>query len=300
MATIHRSITLGRQKGHFQGAFLAMGSPCEVLCGTTDESLAGKLLDALAGEAWRIEDKFSRYLPDNIVDRINRGDGKPVEVDEETANLLDFATSLHELSNGRFDITSGVLRKAWVFDGSDKVPEDSLVQSILHTVGWDKVLWERPILTMQAGMQIDFGGIGKEYAVDKAAGLAREGTGSPLLLNFGGDIVATGPPESSSGWQVGIEALDTSVRKADRVIRLSQGALATSGDARRFVLKDGTRYGHILDPTTGWPVADAPRSITVAADTCTQAGMLATLAMLQGADAEEFLREQEIQFWCQR
>jgi thiamine biosynthesis lipoprotein len=300
VATIDRSITLRRKKGYFQGAFLAMGSPCEVLCGTSDETLAGDLLDAIAGEAWRIEDRFSRYLADNIVDRINRSNGEPVEVDEETAKLLDFSVSLHEMSNGRFDITSGVLRKAWVFDGSDKVPEDSLVQSILETVGWDKVSWERPILTLQAGMQIDFGGIGKEYAVDKAAGLVRNETGSPLLLNFGGDIVATGPPGSSNGWQVGIEALDTSVRKADRVIRLSQGALATSGDARRFVLKGGVRYGHILDPTTGWPVADAPRSITVAADTCTQAGMLATLAMLQGADAEKFLRGQEIQFWCQR
>ena len=81
---------------------------------------------------------------------------------------------------------------------------------------------------------------------------------------------------------------------------MSQGALATSGDARRFVMKDGIRYGHILDPTTGWPVENAPHSITVAADTCTQAGMLATLAMLNGAAAENFLDAQDIQFWCQR
>ena len=277
-----------------------MGSPCEVLCGTDDEFLANDLLDHIAGEAWRIEDKFSRYLPDNTVDKINRSNGEVVEVDEETANLLDFAASLHEMSDGRFDITSGALRKAWTFDGSDKIPDDSRVRSILETIGWDKVSWQRPTLALQAGMQIDFGGIGKEYAVDKAASLVNEKSGAPMLLNFGGDIVATGPPDNTNGWQVGVEALDTSTRKADRVIRLSQGALATSGDARRFLLKDGVRYGHILDPTTGWPVTDAPRSITVAADTCTQAGMLATLAMLQGADAEEFLRTQDIQFWCQR
>ena len=299
VAAHDRSITFSRKPGYFQGAFLAMGSPCEVLSEADDESLAKDLIDAIAAEAWRIEDKFSRYLPDNVVDRINGSDGESIEVDDETANLLDFATSLYDMSSGRFDITSGVLRKAWVFDGSDKIPDDKLVQSILETVGWEKVSWDRPNLALRPGMQIDFGGIGKEYAVDKAAGLAVEKTPS-TLLNFGGDVIATGSPADSKGWQVGIEALETSTRKADRVIRLSQGALATSGDARRFVLKDGVRYGHILDPTTGWPIIDAPRSVTVAANTCTEAGMLATLAMLNGADAEKFLEAQDIQFWCYR
>ena len=300
MAANDRSITFSKTSGHFQGSFLAMGSPCEVLSAADNETLARDLLDAIAAEAWRIEDKFSRYLPDNIVDRINRSDGAPIEVDDETANLLDFATSLYDMSSGRFDITSGVLRKAWVFDGSDNIPDDDLVQSILKAVGWGKVSWDRPDLALQPSMQIDFGGIGKEYAVDKAAGLAIEKTDTSTLLNFGGDVIATGSRGKSSGWEVGIEALETSVRKADRVIRLSQGALATSGDARRFILKDGIRYGHILDPTTGWPVENAPRSITVAADTCTEAGMLATLAMLNGADAEVFLKAQDVQFWCQR
>ena len=277
-----------------------MGSPCEVLSKTNNVSLATDLSTTIASEAWRIEDKFSRYLPDNIVDQINKSNGEPIRVDDETADLVDFAHSLHQMSDRRFDITSGALRKAWVFDGGDKTPDDNLVQSILGNVGWQKVTWDRPILTLQPGMQIDLGGIGKEYAVDKAAGMAAEVFNAPVLLNFGGDIVATGASEDAPGWQVGIEALDASVRKADRVIRLSQGALATSGDARRFVLKDGIRYGHILNPTTGWPVENAPRSITVAADSCTQAGMLATLAMLSGADAEKFLEAQDIQFWCHR
>ncbi len=297
----NRSITFGKKPGYFQGSFLAMGSPCEVLSQTNDEALARDLVDAIAAEAWRIEGKFSRYLPDNIVDRINGSNGESIEVDDETANLLDFATSLYDMSSGRFDITSGVLRKAWVFDGSDRIPDDKLVQSILETVGWEKVSWKRPNLILRPGMQIDFGGIGKEYAVDKAAGFVVEKTStSSTLLNFGGDVIVTGSPADAKGWQVGIEALETSVRKADRIIRLAQGALATSGDARRFVLKDGIRYGHILDPTTGWPIKDAPRSVTVAADTCTEAGMLATLAMLNGADAETFLKAQDIQFWCYR
>ncbi len=149
MAAGDRSITILKKPGYFVDTFLAMGSPCEVLSGTDDESLASSLFDVVASEAWRIEDKFSRYLPDNPVDRINRSDGQSVEVDDETANMLDFAASLHEMSDGRFDITSGVLRKAWVFDGSDRIPDDGLVQSILATVGWEKVAWDRPTLTLQ-------------------------------------------------------------------------------------------------------------------------------------------------------
>ncbi|RLA31847.1 MAG: FAD:protein FMN transferase [Gammaproteobacteria bacterium] len=277
-----------------------MGSPCELLIETAEESAAKSATDIVANEAWRIEDKFSRYLPDNIVHRINNSDGITIQIDDETANLIDFATSLFEMSDGRFDITSGVLRKAWKFDGGDQLPDGADVRKILKRVGWNKAVWQRPELTLRRGMQIDFGGVGKEYAVDRAAGLLGAADAGACLLNFGGDLVATGPPADSDGWQVGIEAFDAESGRAKRMINLKNGALATSGDARRFILKDGVRYGHILDPTTGWPVANAPRSITIAANTCTQAGMLATLAMLKGEHAEEFLEQQECQFWCFR
>ena len=277
-----------------------MGSPCELLIETPDESSARKAAEIVAAEAWRIEDKFSRYLPNNIVHRINNSDGKTIQVDDETANLIDFAASLFEMSESRFDITSGVLRKAWKFDGGDQLPQDAAVQKILANVGWSKTSWQRPELTLRPAMQIDFGGVGKEYAVDRAAGLVVESNVGACLLNFGGDLAATGPPVDSDGWQVGIEAFDSETGRAKKLIRLKNGALATSGDARRYIVKDGIRYGHILDPTTGWPVANAPRSITIAADTCTQAGMIATLAMLQGEHAEEFLEQQDCQSWCFR
>ena len=277
-----------------------MGSPCELLIETNDESVAKNATDIVAHEAWRIEDKFSRYLPHNIVHQINNSDGRTIQVDSETANLIDFATSLFQMSEGRFDITSGVLRKVWNFDGSDQLPDEADVKAILDRVGWNKADWQRPELTLSRDMQIDFGGVGKEYAVDKAAGLLGESYAGSCLLNFGGDLVASGPPRDSDGWQVGIEGLDAESGRAKRLIYLKNGALATSGDARRFILRGGVRYGHILDPTTGWPVVNAPRSITIAADTCTQAGMIATLAMLKGAQAEKFLQQQECQYWCFR
>jgi thiamine biosynthesis lipoprotein len=300
VAKVDRSTVVLRKPGHFQGVFHAMGSPCELLIETNDDSVAKEATDIVAHEAWRIEDKFSRYLPHNIVDEINNSDGGTVRVDSETADLIDFAASLFELSDCRFDITSGVLRKVWNFDGGEQLPDEADVRSALEQVGWNKVKWQRPELTLCRDMQIDFGGVGKEYAVDKAAGLLGEFFVGACLLNFGGDLVATAPPHESDGWQVGIEAFDADTGRAKRLIYLKNGALATSGDARRFIQRDDVRYGHILDPTTGWPVVSAPRSITIAADTCTQAGMLATLAMLNGAQAEEFLQQQECQYWCFR
>src|SRR6185436_16520955 len=116
-------------------------------------------------------DKFSRYRPDNIVHRINTSNGLPVLVDEETARLLDFAATLTHLSDGAFDITSGILRQAWTFDGRGDVPRQQRIDELLALVGWRKVSWDSSTrrLQMLPGMQIDFGGVGKEYAVDMAA-----------------------------------------------------------------------------------------------------------------------------------
>lgn len=302
-ALASRKLDVRRNSGHYQGLFIAMGSPCELLVDTDDRGLALSLLHIVAGEAWRIEDKFSRYLPDNIVAKINESAGQAVTVDDETANMLDFAGTLYQLSEQRFDITSGVLRKVWTFDGTDRVPAADDISRVAATVGWGKLSWQRPEIRLRPGMQIDFGGIGKEYAVDKAAGLLSEHSPCSCLVNFGGDLVVVGEnhtADSWRGWQVGIEAPGGDGATAQKIIRLKTGALATSGDSRRYLLKDGRRYGHILNPLTGWPVENAPRSVTVAASTCTEAGMLATLAMLSGADAESFLKQENAQFWCLR
>jgi FAD:protein FMN transferase len=276
-----------------------MASPCEVHVTGVGRGKAEGIVDAVCGEAARIEAKFSRYLEGNIVDRLNSAGGEPVTVDDETARLLDYAEQLYALSEGRFDITSGVLRRAWTFDGGEAVPGPQAVDDLRSRVGWDKVEWKNGVLRMPAGMEIDFGGIGKEYAVDRAAEIARQQT-THCMINFGGDLIAVGPPANGRmrSWTVGIESL--SGGRAARGIALTTGALATSGDTRRFLIEDGRRYGHILDARTGWPVADAPRSVTVLASTCTQAGMLATFSMLMGAQAEQFLESQSVTYWCLR
>jgi thiamine biosynthesis lipoprotein len=277
--------------------FTAMASPCELLVPAIDRPIALQLGALVAQEAWRIEKKFSRYRTDSVTAWIHASRGSAIEVDLETASLIDFANQCYQISDGLFDITSGVLRFAWRFDGSDRVPEPETVKRLLPLIGFDKLQWRSPRLMLPVGMELDFGGIGKEYAVDRAYDLLAATRRDPFLINFGGDLRANRAPPRGF-WQVGIERPD-SVGKASKILELEHGALATSGDSRRYLLKDGVRLGHILDPRTGWPVAGAPRSVTVAASSCTEAGLLATLAMLQGDRAKELLNQEGVRYWLE-
>lgn len=276
-----------------------MASPCEVLVESRDRRTAAALFELAAREAKRIEGKFSRYREDSVIHRIHSSRGSPVEVDEETASLLDFAARCHALSEGRFDVTSGVLRRVWRFDGSDRLPSAKDVDALLPLIGWEKVDWSPPILNLPEGMEIDLGGIGKEYAVDRVLALLEAEASVPFLVNFGGDLRASGLRPSERPWRVGIDDPQGGGVPV-RIVELHAGALATSGDALRFLLRDGMRYSHVLDPRTGWPVVGAPRSVTAAAASCTEAGILATFAMLQGSRAEEFLEAEKVRYWCFR
>lgn len=301
MAAAARRVSLSveaREGGVWAASFEAMASPCEVLLDGAGEALAREIGEAVANEAWRIEAKFSRYRDDSVVAAIHRSAGCPLDVDDETSALLDFAAHCWHASEGRFDVTSGVLRRCWKFDGSDRLPSREAVARVREFVGFDRLTWEKPRLTLPAGMEIDFGGVGKEYAVDRALGIAASAHRGAVLVNFGGDLAASAAP-SAGPWQVGVERPGTN-REAAMLLELSRGALATSGDTKRFLQKDGTRYGHILDPRTGWPVPDAPRSVTVVGTTCIEAGALATFAILNGADAERFLDAQGARYWCLR
>ncbi len=286
--------------GHdFRHAFHAMATPCEVRVETEDASVAADAGAAVEAEARRIESKFSRYRDDSMVGRINAAAGNAIEVDAETAHLLDFADTCFEISDGLFDVTSGVLRRIWRFDAAGRYASDAEIEALRPHIGWDKVSWRCPMLLLPAGMEIDFGGLAKEYAVDTALALLRRVTDAPALVNFGGDLRVTGPKRSREPWKVAIESVEQGGKLAG-LLELSHGALATSGDARRFFLKDGVRYGHILDPRTLRPVAGAPRSVTVAASTCIAAGMISTVAMLNGSRAEEFLKRESVRAWCIR
>jgi thiamine biosynthesis lipoprotein len=297
MTQEHSTVSLNRVDDYFLGSFIAMASPCVVLIDTDHASEAEEALNIAECEAHRIELKFSRYRSDNLIHQINHAEGRCVQVDEETALLIDYAATCYEMSDRMFDITSGILRKVWKFDGGHQVPCHEAVEALLPMIGWERVQWSNRGLTLPRGMEIDLGGIGKEYAVDRASARIAQETDRAFVVNFGGDLYASGIRRGNRAWGVGIDDPDRSGRAAVYRLEISHGGLATSGDARRYVLWNGLRLGHILNPRTGWPIENAPRSVTVLGVSCMEAGTLSTLAYLRGPSAGKFLEEQGVPFW---
>ncbi len=272
--------------------FNCMASPCEILLETEDPILMNTVEAAVVKEAKRIETKFSRYNDQGVLAVLQRSGGARVEVDSETAALIEFAKTCYELSDGLLDITSGVLRRVWSFKTpDDPVPKQREIARLLPLIGFEKLTWNAPFLTLPEGMQIDFGGIGKEYAVDRCLDLVSSITTVPCLLNFGGDLAAKRAP-SAGEWRVGIEG-------TANVVEFKSGGIATSGDQRRYLKVGSKIYSHILNPKTGWAVESPYTSISVLSSTCTNAGVLATLSFLQD-DPKAFLEAQGCRYWLQK
>lgn len=285
------------ERGLWIGRFQAMAAPCEVLIDIQDAALAAELFRLAREEACRIEQKFSRHLPDNMVDRINRARGKPIEVDEETAYLLDLSAAYHRLSGGMFDITSGLLGKVWRFDGGDRLPDIKAVAALLPRVGWSKVRWNRPFVTLLPGMEIDFGGIEKEYAVDRTAQILSGHLQQGVLIHYGDNFFTLGPCADGRPWRIEIDDPGADGRRNAIKLLLSEGGLVTHGSLRRCLIRNNIRYSDTFDPRTGWPVISPPRSVTVLAATCIEASRLATFALLQGGGAVGYLEEEGGAFW---
>lgn len=276
--------------------FQAMGTACRLRLAGCDEARARTAADAAIDEVRRIEAKYSRYRDDSIVARINAaaGRGEAIEVDAETADLLDFAARLHAASDGLFDITTGVLRRAWDFHAA-RLPDAAALAAQLARVGWRHVRWQRPHVELtRPGMELDFGGFGKEYAADRAGTLLAERGIPGGLVNLGGDIRVIGPRAGERPWSLGI-AHPRQPGAVIATIALARGGLATSGDYERFFELEGRRYCHILDPRNGWPVQHW-QSVSVTAPACLAAGALSTIAMLRGPDAHALLRSQGVGF----
>ena len=279
--------------------FVAMASDCEVRLAGVSATRA-QILEAQAiAEVQRIETKFSRYRTDSVVSRINAaaGNDAPITIDAETAQLLAFATQLFELSDGLFDATSGVLRQVWDFKAGGK-PSLQQLAEVLPRIGWNHVQWNDQTARLALpGMELDFGGFGKEYAADRAATLLVNEGAQHGLVNLGGDIRVIGPQSDGSPWSMGIRH-PRAARQDNAIIAsipISSGALATSGDYERFFVDGDQRFCHIVNPKTGWP-AQHWQSISVIAPVCVAAGAMSTTAMLKGPDAIAFLEEQGVSY----
>lgn len=275
--------------------FECMASPCEIALEGADEPALRRAAAAAIDEVRRIEAKYSRYRADSVVWCINAAAGRDaVPVDEETASLLAFAGRLWQASEGLFDITSGVLRRAWDFR-VPRLPAQHEIDALLPLVGWQRVeLGAAHVRLPRHGMEIDFGGFGKEYAADRAAAVLLEAGVRHALVNLGGDIHVLGPHHDGSPWQVAVDRPRPGGGDGPlAAVPLSRGGIATSGDYERAFELGGRRYCHILHPHTGWPV-ETWQSVTVLAANTTAAGALSTTAMLNGDAAAGWLDAQGV------
>ncbi len=275
--------------------FRAMGSPCEVQLYSDDKRHAQSVAEQAMADVWRIEARYSRYREDSVLSAINliAAKGGEMAIDEETAALLNYADICYQQSEGLFDITSGVLRQAWDFK-AQKIPKKSAINKLLSVVGWDKVqLSATQIGFKRPGMQLDFGGIGKEYAVDRAAVICKEHGVEHGLVDLGGDIKIIGPHADGRPWSVGLRH----PRKPGALlasVKVYAGAVASSGDYERCIEDNGRRYSHVLNPKTGWPVNDLV-GVTVLAEQCVIAGSACTIAMLMEQRGKQWLDELGLQ-----
>lgn len=273
-------------KGLFRLGFNAMGTRCEILYGASSVEHADPFRrDALA---WvrRFEARYTRFREDSLIGRINAAAGKDaVEIDEEDARLFDLCETLHFHTEGLFDPTTLPLSLLWNFKADQpRIPEEADIQAARGKVGWKKVQRDGGSIRLpEEGMGLDFGGFGKEYAVDRVAELARQHGLENALIDFGGDVRALGHPPDSPVWRIGVED-PRQPGKARFLLGLSNHAVATSGNYLRFFEHEGKRYGHLLDHRTGYPASNACLSATVTCRSCLESGVLATCALLDGAD----------------
>ncbi|HIJ23337.1 MAG: FAD:protein FMN transferase [Gammaproteobacteria bacterium] len=278
--------------------FSALGSRNEIQLYLPESTSAKEYIEPVIREINRIEKKYSRYQPDSLLSKINQNAGiQPVALDEETEGLLHYAEQCHVASNGMFDITSGILRKVWRFDKESTLPSREEISRLVPRIGWKNVFREPGgVFLRKKGMEIDFGGIGKEYAADRAAQLLQELGINHGMVNLGGDIRAVGPQADGSPWKIGIQS-PAQPSAIHTIFPLYVGAIATSGSYERVITIGSKQYCHLLNPMTGWPIEDAFSSVSVIADHCMVAGSITTIAMLLGRQSgEQWLRESGLQY----
>ncbi len=264
--------------------FRALGTDCRIKFREPDPRRALQFAAAALDWTSRFEAKFSRFRPDSVIARINEAAGRSwVDIDSETEQLLDIADGMFRLTSGILDSTLLPLAKVWDWKVVPAaLPDAHRVDQALRLTGWDKVQ-RRPggVFLPEVGMGLDFGGFGKELAVDAIARLAANAHISDFLVDLGRDVFASGGNGLLPCWHIGIED-GTAPGTCWGQLALSGRAVSSSGNYARKFSHEGVNYGHILDPRTGWPVRHDMEAVTVVADTCLEAGIYSTAVFVLG------------------
>jgi thiamine biosynthesis lipoprotein len=237
---------------------LLMGSRFEVTAVSDNDTLSWKAINACIGETRRIEKLISEWDSTSQTTNINRNAGiKPVKIDKELYDLIYRSIKISKLTDGAFDISFAPLLKVWKLDGTIKsLPAKEEIQQAKDKVGYQKIILdgkEQTVLLSKKGMKIGFGGIGQGYVANRCMQVMKAFGIQSGLINVSGDIITWGTQPDGTAWRVGI-ADPSNKSSIISWLSIKDASLVTSGNYEKFITINGIRYGHILDPRTGYPV----------------------------------------------
>ncbi len=283
---IDASLSFDASQELYAVAFRAMGTNCSIKFAEADRNRAENFAREAVQWVANFETKYSRFRDSSLISQINRNAGKAwVEIDPEVESIFAICDDLHFMTQGVLDPTMLPLIKLWDYHQTpSRIPTDDEVNEALGLVGWKKV--ERKsgaIFLPREGMSLDLGGFGKEYAVDKIAAMAVGYGLTCCLVDFGRDIHAVESPPKAPAWHIALENPENPDTPWTSVAACNLG-IATSGDYCRFFEKNGQRYGHIIDPRNGRPIANAILAVSILANSCLEAGVLSTAAFVLGEE----------------
>ncbi|MCF6141279.1 FAD:protein FMN transferase [Flavobacterium sp. K77] len=264
-----------------------LGSPFEVTAVAKDTIAANVYIDLAIAESKRIENLISDWIPTTQISQVNKNAGiKPVKVDKEVFELVERAIKISKLTNGAFDISYASMDKIWKFDGSMKVmPTEEAIKQSVSKIGYQNIILdpkEQTIFLKLEGMKLGLGGIGQGYIADKIKSLLFSKGCLSGIINVSGDINAWGKQPDGKPWTVGI-VNPVNKNKIFATFPLTDSAVETSGSYEKFVVFNGKRYSHIIDPRTGYP-ATGIVSVSVFAKQTEIADALATGIFVLGVD----------------
>ncbi len=276
-----------------------MGTSYRVTVPATSSSDESLLRAAVRAELELVDGLMSTYRPDSELSRLNRHrSSEPFHLSPPTFAVLAAARAASAATGGAFDVTVAPLVNAWGFGpaGATVPPSEELVASLLRDSGWAKLLLDPAAGTARKAeprLQCDLSAIAKGYAVDRISAALEELGFSDHLVEVGGELRARGSNPEGQSWRVGIERPDTSGRLVQRILRIRDVAVATSGDYRNFREAGGERYSHVIDPRTGRPASSLVASATVLDASAIRADAFATALLVLGEDEGLALAERE-------
>jgi len=277
-----------------------MGSRFELVAVHRDEKVRNDAIEKAIEEIQRIEKLISSWKSDSETSMINANAGiQPVRVSEELFNLIERAKKVSDLTDGAFDISFASIDRIWTFDGREMIsPDSATVQASVSKINYKNILLGRTNLTVfltERGMKIGFGALGKGYAANRAMRIMKEYGVANGLVNAGGDLTAWGNNEQGEPWQIGI-ADPSKQKEYIGWLNVSNMSVVTSGNYEKFVILDGKKLGHIIDPKTGYPVQGI-RSVTIVSPDAELSDALATsvfvLGTAEGLDLVNHLKNVE-------